>query len=1405
MNPAAGQSAAEGRGTGEPISRSFFSADRISPAGCGGELQSDNERIPRHTEKRTDPPEKTSGRSSARSGGPAAESFNIFRRKKPADRSGVKPMKKSNLSFRSGILILLSLLFSSAAWLRAGSYRVTAAADTGAGSLRWAIEQANGNGPDTVLFEIPGSDAGFNGAVYFIWPQSPLPALTGDSTFIDGFSQTRLQDSNVQGPEIMIHGGSAGPAASGFNILSKGNRIAGLILSGFGDSGIQIHGGGARDNRIEGCFLGTSPDGKAAWPNRFGIYCYSGAALNRIGGESPDEWNLISGNISMGIHLASSDSNRVAGNRIGTDADGSARLPNGMGIGISSSSAMNRIGGVLASERNVVSGNRDAGILITGKKSENNIVLGNFIGLAESGQDTLSNKNGIVLSLDAKRNQIGDAPAGSGNVISGNRENGIYVTEADSNWIQGNWIGTDPDGMRGLGNLLYGIRIIDSRGCMVGEGAANILSGNRLYGIQISGSRSVDNVVSNNGIGVDSTGGGMIGNRGGGIEIMGSASRNRIGPDNRILNNRGNGILITGANTRANRITRNSIAANRFYGILLSSGGNHSMPVPEIRDIEPVRGIATPLAFVEIFSDSAGQGRVFEAGVQADNTGQFSWDGNAGGPYVTATATDDLGNTSGFSQPVRPRRLIVTSTADDGPGTLRYVLNQAALTVGPDTVTFDIPASDPGFDGSVWTIVPRSPLPVIRDDSTALDGASQRINQGDKNADGPEIVLDGSALDTVASGLRITSGYNRIEGFCIGHFNEAGITLSGSRAYHNEIIGNTVGMNASGSDTMSNGTGIWLRDGADQNRVTGGNLISGNRYAGIAISGSGGNRIFGNRIGTDRSGKISAGNGAGVRVEAGSTGNRIGSAEEGGNLISGNRGAGIVIHGRGSTGNLVQGNRIGTEHSGKTALGNAGAGVWISGKAAFNIVGGAGAGEGNLISGNLNMGINLGEKGTEKNQVLGNRIGTDETGTAAVPNAFEGVRLYWEAKNNQIGPGNLISGNKSHGIIIVHAGTDSNSVGGNGIGLDSSGQDTIPNRKNGILIDGGARHNRIGGAKAEDRNVIAGNGLSGVALSGDSTGYNTIQNNFIGTDGKGSRPLGNRAGGISIAGVEDRVRDNLLSGNRGPGIWTAGFSERHEIYNNRIGVKPDGTTAMPNEASGIHVGAGGSSFRIGPRNQICFNRHFGILISDGSVVRVTISRNSIADNDSGGVAVRDGANQNLQPPTVSTVTPLSGTAASNSIIEIYSDMAAQGRFYEGSVYADGSGRWTWSGHPQGPHITCSATDPRGNTSAFSDPVDAPADAVGDVDAMPETFYLSRNFPNPFNPVTAIPFGVPERCHVLIKVYNAAGREMGTLADADYEAGHHRVELDADSWPNGVYLCRIQAGAFKAAGKMMLIK
>jgi hypothetical protein len=155
----------------------------------------------------------------------------------------------------------------------------------------------------------------------------------------------------------------------------------------------------------------------------------------------------------------------------------------------------------------------------------------------------------------------------------------------------------------------------------------------------------------------------------------------------------------------------------------------------------------------------------------------------------------------------------------------------------------------------------------------------------------------------------------------------------------------------------------------------------------------------------------------------------IGDAGAGaGNLISGNSNTGILIDGNN---NLVQGNTIGTDKAGTQRLVNDGAGVVVSGSA--NFIGGTGAGAGNLISGNSDAGIAI--SGTN-NLVQGNRIGTDVTGTQALGNGVFGV--YVSSGSNTIGgtvagAGNLISGNGQYGILL---GSSGNLLQGNLIGTD---------------------------------------------------------------------------------------------------------------------------------------------------------------------------------------------------------------------------------------------------------------------------------------------------------------------------------------------------------------------------------
>jgi hypothetical protein len=89
--------------------------------------------------------------------------------------------------------------------------------------------------------------------------------------------------------------------------------------------------------------------------------------------------------------------------------------------------------------------------------------------------------------------------------------------------------------------------------------------------------------------------------------------------------------------------------------------------------------------------------------------------------------------------------------------------------------------------------------------------------------------------------------------------------------------------------------------------------------------------------------------------------------------------------------------------------------------------------------------------------------------------------------------------------------------------------------------------------------------------------------------------------------------------------------------------------------------------------------------------------------------------------------------------------------------------------------------------------------------LPKAAVLQQNFPNPFNPSTTIGYGLPERSHVTLTVYNTLGQQIATLVDGEMEAGYHEVTFDASRVPSGVYLYRLQAGNHIEVRKALLMK
>jgi hypothetical protein len=308
--------------------------------------------------------------------------------------------------------------------------------------------------------------------------------------------------------------------------------------------------------------------------------------------------------------------------------------------------------------------------------------------------------------------------------------------------------------------------------------------------------------------------------------------------------------------------------------------------------------------------------------------------------------------------------------------------------------------------------------------------------------------------------------------------------------------------------------------------------------------------------------------------------------------------------------------------------------------------------------------------GTTGNQVQGNFIGTDVSGTAKLGNDWVGVLVLVDASDNLIGgdrftgsgplgQGNLVSGNGHQGIELQGTGVSNNQIQGNFIGTDVSGTAEVTNAYNGLIVSFGASSNLIGGDASGVGNLISGHPENGLAILGAGTANNEVQGNLIGTDISGASALSNDYAGILI-----------------------------------------GVGAADNTVGGATIEAG---------NIVAFNGEDGVHVSGSQSLRNTISRNSIHDNMLIGIRTISGGNAELPPPTITRVisTTVSGQTQPGHIVELFTDNADEGRWFESNIQADGNGSFTltYSGL-NAANLTATATDANGNTSQFSAPVPA---------------------------------------------------------------------------------------------------
>lgn len=374
-------------------------------------------------------------------------------------------------------------------------------------------------------------------------------ANTGEGNVISGNSKDGI--SLFGGKGVTIKGNKVGPNKAG--TASMGNGAAGIsadlapnttiggttaadrnLVSGNKGPGISFGGFSTPSTgQIAGNYIGVDASGLLALPNNSGVDIGSQAYL--VLGT-----NLISGNTGAGVNISqlSKGSVRIYGNLIGCDSTGLKALPNSQGIAIQQSVAPITIGGVAPGQSNLISGNLFQGI----DSSISSVsIVGNWIGVDKKAQSALPNGSGIRV-YGSGAITIGSTLSGGGNVIAGNKGEGIRLEGTHGCVVKNNRIGVTPTGLP-IGNLSDGILIaLDATNNVIGgpgDGGRNVISGNGGAGVTLDGSISPDisfaiplrpssNTIASNFIGLDPTASSAVPNQVG-IKIRGGANHNTIG------------------------------------------------------------------------------------------------------------------------------------------------------------------------------------------------------------------------------------------------------------------------------------------------------------------------------------------------------------------------------------------------------------------------------------------------------------------------------------------------------------------------------------------------------------------------------------------------------------------------------------------------------------------------------------------------------------------------------------------------------------------------------------------------------------------------------------------------------------------------------------------------------------
>lgn len=626
-----------------------------------------------------------------------------------------------------------------------------------------------------------------------------------------------------------------GENAADRNYISA-NLFEGIVLSPM-----------AKKNYILRNYIGTTNDGNAALGNRNGVVV--------MGNENVISANLISANRENGIWLLPEDAspvqpqrNKIWGNRIGVNVDGSAALANALN-GIFVQGNNNEIGGISASDGNLISGNTQHGVLIS-PASQENVVQHNMIGTNLNGDAGVGNGgSGVVIA--GTNNRVGGPTANSRNVISGNfrgisiaKAESVLTDHANNNIVQGNYVGTSADGASAIPNTSAGIIIFNgASNNQIGgitNGTGNVVSGNGGIGIALIsgdsfGESPLMNQIKNNIVGLNAALSSAVPNAATGISIFKSANNIVGGPESlapNIVGGNGEvGILVKGLGANGNTIERNFVGVtpdgNQFGNV------SHGIAVSESALNTIVRG------------NTVGANQANGILIQAvGGAGGLNRQTDGGSPFSVEITSNLVGvyqDGSGHIQPapnlmngvslecVQQALIGQMQTAQ----TLKNIIS-ANSAAGIKIINFIElrTGARAGFCGqfSRQNIINSS---VIGSDENGSDGLGNSV--GIQLSDATETTL-GSLQNSQRNVLKLNL--------------QTGILIEGDSAERNRIINNLIESNGSHGVLMTGGAKLNEVGGTAENS---GNTISGNGGAGVRLDESAGhcnlidpNSIFGN-------------------------------------------------------------------------------------------------------------------------------------------------------------------------------------------------------------------------------------------------------------------------------------------------------------------------------------------------------------------------------------------------------------------------------------------------------------------------------------------------------------------------------------------------------------------------------